>query len=153
VDPVASSNNVTGSLPNSRAIGLQVVAGVLSRADGFVLIAQRPPGSWQSGRWEFPGGKIESGESARAALDRELAEELGVQVQTAQALGQFPHHYPDRDVEISLWLVTGFTGEPRGLDGQSLRWVNPENLASCDLLEADLPMIAPLCAAMGKLAP
>jgi 8-oxo-dGTP diphosphatase len=141
-----------GSLPNSRAEALQVVAGALCRADGAVLIAQRPSGSWQAGRWEFPGGKVERGESPHSALARELAEELGVQVQAAQALGQFPHHYPDRDVEIFLWLVTGFTGEPQGLDGQSLRWVTPESLASCDLLEADLPMIAPLCAAMGKLA-
>jgi 8-oxo-dGTP diphosphatase len=123
-----------------------VVAAALVRNDGVpqVLIAQRPIGKWQSGRWEFPGGKVEAGESDRAALVRELDEELGVAVDTAQALGLFTYDYPDRSVEISLWLVTGFTGDPQGLDGQALRWVSPAGLAGCDLLEADLPMIEPL---------
>ena len=77
-------------------------------------------------------------------MHRELAEELGVAVASARELGQFAYAYPDRSVEISLWLVTEFTGEPRGLDSQALRWVRPSQLAACDLLEADLPMIAPL---------
>ena len=130
---------------------MRVVAAALVRnMDGpQVLIAQRPSGKWQAGRWEFPGGKIEDRESVRDALQRELAEELGVQVAVARELGQFAHAYPDRSVEISLWLVTEFTGEPCGLDSQALRWVHPSQLAGCDLLEADLPMIAPLRQALG----
>jgi 8-oxo-dGTP diphosphatase len=130
----------------------RVVAAALVRraANGSeeLLIAQRPPGKWQAGRWEFPGGKIEAGESAAAAAHRELAEELGVRARQLIAVGRFRHDYPDRSVEIMLWLVTAFDGEPRGLDGQALRWVGPAELAGSDLLEADLPMIEPLLAAL-----
>ena len=125
---------------------MRVVAAALVRDRGGpqVLIAQRPVGKWQAGRWEFPGGKMEADESPRQALARELREELGIEVQVALTLGQFTHAYPDRSVEIELWLVTRYTGEPQGLDGQELRWVSPDELAACDLLEADRPMIEPL---------
>jgi 8-oxo-dGTP diphosphatase len=113
-----------------------------------LLIAQRPAGKWQAGRWEFPGGKIEAGETAEAAVRRELAEELGICARQMLELRNFRHDYPDRSVDITLWLVPDFTGEPRGLDEQSLRWVTPAELHRCDLLEADLPMIEPLLAAL-----
>lgn len=109
-----------------------------------MLVAQRPPGSWREGWWEFPGGKIEPGEADEAALSRELLEEIGITVQRVVHLGSFVHEYPERTVEILLWLVPGFAGEPRGLDGQQLRWVAPAILDDCGLLEADLPMIGPL---------
>jgi 8-oxo-dGTP diphosphatase len=109
-----------------------------------ILIAQRPPGAWQAGRWEFPGGKVEPGESDEAALRRELVEELGIVVVDAAPVGAFAHTYPDRSVEIALWVVREFSGEPCGLDGQALRWLSPGELTKADLLEADLPMIAPL---------
>ena len=131
---------------------VRVVAAALVRqcADGAaqLLIAQRPPGKWQAGRWEFPGGKIEPGESAAAAAHRELAEELGVRILQLVAVGSFRHDYPDRCVEIMLWLVTRYEGVPRGLDGQALHWASPAELASCNLLEADQPMIEPLLAAL-----
>jgi 8-oxo-dGTP diphosphatase len=143
---VANLNNATGSSPiNDSAV--RVVAGAILRADGCVLIAQRPPGKWQAGRWEFPGGKIEPREEALAALERELREELAIEVTKAQPLGDFTYRYPDRSVAISLWLVSIYVGEPRGMDGQALRWVPLAQLDDCDLLEADQPMIAPLCSA------
>jgi 8-oxo-dGTP diphosphatase len=63
----------------------------------------------------------------------------------------FRHDYPDRSVDISLWLVPGFEGEPRGLDAQALRWIAPAGLQHCDLLEADLPMIEPLLDALSDV--
>jgi len=114
-----------------------------------VLIAQRPPGKWQAGRWEFPGGKIEGEESAGDAVVRELREELGVTVRAARPLGDFPHDYEDRSVHIGLWLVSAWEGEPKGLDGQALRWVPLPQLSDCDLLEADRPMLEPLRRALG----
>jgi 8-oxo-dGTP diphosphatase len=128
-----------------------VAAALLRRAEGGhteLLIAQRPPGSWQAGRWEFPGGKLEPGETVEAALHRELREELGIDVLQAEPVNVFAHTYPDRTVEIALWLVRAFSGEPQGLDGQALRWVRPAELVHCELLEADLPMIGPLCEAL-----
>ena len=65
-----------------------------------------------------------------------------------QLVRSFQHDYPDRSVDISLWLVPRFDGDPRGMDGQALRWVAPADLQHCDLLEADLPMIEPLLATL-----
>jgi 8-oxo-dGTP diphosphatase len=134
---------------------LGVVAAALLRpgANGApeVLIAQRPPGKWQAGRWEFPGGKVEAGETPQAALRREVFEELGARATQVLELQTFRHDYPDRSVEITLWLVPRFEGEVRSLDGQALRWVDPADLGRCDLLEADLPMIEPLLAALTRV--
>ena len=128
---------------------LRVVAAVLVDRQGQVLIAQRPPGKWQAGRWEFPGGKLEPGETEAAAVRRELAEELGIRVDAAERLADITHDYPDRRVAIGLWLVLRHEGEPVGLDGQALRWLAPDSLETCDLLEADLPMLPALRAALG----
>jgi 8-oxo-dGTP diphosphatase len=134
---------------------LGVVAAALLRpgANGApeVLIAQRPPGKWQAGRWEFPGGKVEAGETPEVALRREVFEELGARATHVLELQTFRHDYPDRSVEITLWLVPRFEGEVRSLDGQALRWVDPAELGHCDLLEADLPMIEPLLAALTRV--
>jgi len=120
---------------------LEVVAGALFDTEGRVLIAQRPEGKALAGRWEFPGGKIHRGEDARDGLARELREELGVEVHDAERLIRYSHAYSDRIVRLDLWLVTRWSGEPRGLDGQALKWVRPERLGFEDILEADQPMI------------
>jgi 8-oxo-dGTP diphosphatase len=121
-----------------------VVAAALYDDAGRVLIAQRPPGSHQAGRWEFPGGKVAHGESEDAALARELREELGVEVQACRPFMRLEHRYPDRHVELSLWIVERFSGSPRALDGQQLRWVAPRLLGHEDLLEADRPFVEAL---------
>ena len=121
-----------------------VVAAALYDDAGRVLIAQRPPGSHQEGRWEFPGGKVVHGESEGAALVRELREELGVEVQACRPFMRLEHRYPDRHVELSLWIVERFSGSPRALDGQHLRWVAPRLLGHEDLLEADRPFVEAL---------
>ena len=130
----------------------EVAAAVMLRGDPArpeFLLAQRPPGKVYAGYWEFPGGKVELGESPEAALIRELREELGVTVRAARPLGEFSHEYPDRKVCIGLWLVSAWEGEPQGLDGQALRWVAVTQLPGCDLLEADRPMLEPLRRAIG----
>jgi 8-oxo-dGTP diphosphatase len=121
-----------------------VVAAALYDEQGRVLIAERPPGKHMAGRWEFPGGKIEPGETEQQALARELREELGVEMVMAHPELTLSHDYPGRRVHISMWIVDRYAGVPRGLDGQGLKWVLPEQLADEDVLEADRPFIEAL---------
>ncbi len=125
------------------SVALQVVAGALLR-DDQVLIAERPAGRHLAGRWEFPGGKIANGETDAEALSRELLEELGVHIHAAVHLMTLTHEYPDRSVELRLYVVPGFDGEPQGLDGQRLKWVPVAQLGAEDILEADRPFIEAL---------
>jgi len=120
------------------------VAAALYDREGRVLIAERPAGRHQAGRWEFPGGKVAVGETERAALMRELREELGIEVSAARPFMRLRHRYPERDVELSLWIIERFAGEPEPLDGQRLKWVAPQRLAEEDLLEADRPFVEAL---------
>lgn len=106
-----------------------------------VLVAQRPVGKPLAGLWEFPGGKVEPGESDIGALQRELREELGVQLGTAYAVLELAHEYPERHVQLSVWVVKDYQGAPAGLEGQSLQWALPAALRSLPLLPADLPVV------------
>jgi 8-oxo-dGTP diphosphatase len=121
-----------------------VVAAALFDGVGRVLIAQRPAGKALAGRWEFPGGKVAAGESERHALARELREELGIEVIAARPFMRLTHAYEERDVELSLWIVERFAGEPRSLDAQALKWVAAAQLPVEDILEADRPFVAAL---------
>jgi 8-oxo-dGTP diphosphatase len=121
-----------------------VVAAALFDAEGRVLIAERPAGKHMAGRWEFPGGKVAPGETEEAALARELKEELGIEMIEARPMMRLSHRYPDREVELSLWVVGRYAGEPRALDRQRLKWVARAQLAHEDLLEADRPFVAAL---------
>jgi 8-oxo-dGTP diphosphatase len=134
-----SNNGKPGARPT-----IHVVAAALYDPQGRVLIAERPPGKHLSGRWEFPGGKIQAGETERQALARELTEELGVAMRRARPLLHVSHDYDDRRVEISLWVVEDFSGEPAGLDGQVLKWVLPDKLCDEDMLAADVPFVEAL---------
>jgi 8-oxo-dGTP diphosphatase len=121
-----------------------VVAAALFDAAGRVLIAERPAGKHMAGRWEFPGGKVAPGETEEAALARELEEELGIEMIEARPMMRLSHRYPDREVELSLWVVGRYAGEPRALDRQRLKWVERAQLGQEDLLEADRPFVAAL---------
>ena len=123
---------------------IRVVAAALFDSAGRVLIADRPAGKHMAGRWEFPGGKVAPGETDRDALVRELREELGVQVSSARHLMELAHDYPDRRVELQMWIVDGFSGVPQSLDGQRLKWVPVARLFDEDILEADRPFIEAL---------
>ena len=123
---------------------LLVVAAALYDRDGRILIAERPAGKHMAGRWEFPGGKVNAGESEADALTRELREELGIEVASSHPFMRLAHSYADRDVELSMWIVERFAGEPQGLDGQRLKWVQPARLSDEDILEADRPFVEAL---------
>lgn len=124
---------------------IHVVAAAIIDAAGRVLIAQRPSGKHLAGGWEFPGGKLEPGEERLAGLARELREELGITlVGTPRPLIRVHHSYPSRDVLLDIWVVKRYSGEPRGLDGQALRWCSQEELDAAQLLPADEPIVAAL---------
>lgn len=123
---------------------IAVVAAALFDGAGRVLIADRPLGKLMSGRWEFPGGKIAPGESEGVALARELLEELGIEFVSGRPFMALEHEYADRHIQLSMWVVDSFRGEPRGLDGQQLKWVEPARLHEEDMLEADRPFIEEL---------
>ena len=109
-----------------------------------VLIAQRPAGTHLAGGWEFPGGKLEPGEERLAGLARELQEELGIAIATPRPLIRVRHAYPSREVLLDVWIVRHYRGEPRGLDGQALRWCTRDELAEVELLPADGPIVRAL---------
>ena len=123
---------------------LRVVAAALFDAHGRVLIAERPAGKHMAGWWEFPGGKVAAGETDAAALVRELREELGVDAHVDAEVMTLTHEYPDRIVDLVLWHGRILAGEPRGLEGQQLKWVACRALGSEKLLPADEPFIAAL---------
>lgn len=125
---------------------IHVVAAVIEDTQGRVLIAQRPSGKHMAGEWEFPGGKVERGEQPQEALVRELREELGIEIGSGphRPIRRVKHSYPDRDVQIDVWMVREFQGVPRGLDAQALRWCLPRDLDHAGLLDADIPIVAAL---------
>ncbi len=128
---------------SANKLELTVAVGVLINADGLVLTAQRPAGKHMAGAWEFPGGKVDVGETVIEALSRELCEELDVRVVSAEPLLEHEHEYPDRIVKLCVFLVTEFTDnglDSIGSEGQLLRWVLPENLMKSGLLPADEPI-------------
>jgi len=104
---------------------IDVAAGLILRADGALLLADRPEGKPWSGWWELPGGKIEAGESVMQALSRELKEELDIDITHATPWVTFTHEYPSNIVRLAFCKVTGWTGEPTGMEGQRLAWIDP----------------------------
>ncbi len=121
-----------------------VAAGILCDSAGRVLIAERLGDGPFHGLWEFPGGKIGPDETARQALRRELAEELGIEVTDCAPFMNLRHEYHDRIVTIEFFLVNAWNSEPTGREGQSLRWVRRDRLAREPLLPADLPVVEAL---------
>jgi 8-oxo-dGTP diphosphatase len=120
-----------------------VVAAALIDPEGRVLIAQRPPGKSMAGLWEFPGGKIETGETPEGALIRELAEELDIQVK-APCLAPFTfasHTYDAFHLLMPLYVCRRWDGTPRPKEHAAIKWVRPRDMAAYPMPAADLPMI------------
>lgn len=120
---------------------LHIAVGVLQDPQGKILIAQRRAGTPGAGKWEFPGGKREPGESIRTTLGRELEEELGVEVAEARPMLRFHHGYSDRRVLLDVWAVSHWRGQARGCEGQKLQWCEPARLYDYDLLSANKPIV------------
>ena len=123
-----------------------VTAVALIDADGRVLLAQRPEGKSMAGLWEFPGGKVDEGETPEAALVRELKEELGLDI-TESCLAPFTfasHLYDDFHLLMPLYICRVWNGQPQGLEGQELTWVKPMRLGDYDMPPADIPLVAML---------
>jgi 8-oxo-dGTP diphosphatase len=119
-----------------------VVAALIERAGGEVLVARRKEEGERAGLWEFPGGKVEAGEGERAALARELREELGVRVQVGELYARLEHIYPDLQVELALYRARLHEQEdPRPLTAQELRWVQRRELPGLPFCEADVPLL------------
>jgi 8-oxo-dGTP diphosphatase len=121
-----------------------VVAGVLEDARGRILLARRTEGRDLAGLWEFPGGKREPGESAEAALARELQEELGIDAAIGAPLIRVPHRYPHKRLLLDVRHVASWRGTPKGHEGQALAWVPRHKLASYAMPSADRPVVAAL---------
>ena len=120
-----------------------VVAAALVDADGRVLMAQRPEGKSLAGLWEFPGGKVESGERPEETLIRELDEELGIAVKEPclAPLTFARHPYPDFHLLMPLYICRRWEGLPQSREAQALRWVRPGALRDLPMPPADLPLI------------
>lgn len=120
---------------------VHVVAGIIYGKNGQVLIAKRADHLHKGGLWEFPGGKVDEGESARQALVRELREELAIETTACQPFMEIHHDYPDKQVHLDFWKVTGFEGDPVGNEGQPIEWVATEKLMNYPFPEANQPVV------------
>ena len=122
-----------------------VSAGIIVR-NGKIFIAQRPEGKPLPNVWEFPGGKLEAGESPAEALARELAEELGIGVRECRFWQSLEHSYAERGFRVRLHFfhVTAFSGEPCPAEGQNLRWVTPAEAPELGFLPADAGVLEQL---------
>jgi len=121
-----------------------VVAAILERA-GKILICQRRPGDPHPLKWEFPGGKLEPGETPADALRRELEEELGIQASIGAEITRYPYCYPGRQpILLIFYRVTVFSGEPRNRVFERLVWDTPVRLREYDFLEGDVDFVRTL---------
>ena len=120
---------------------LQVAVGVVKNPEGKILISLRHAELHQGGLWEFPGGKIDASETAESALARELKEELNIDVTAASPLITIRHRYPDRFVQLNVFLVEQFSGEAKSLEGQPFKWVAPAELDQYKFPAANQPII------------
>ena len=126
---------------------LLVAACALIDADGRILLAQRPEGKQLAGLWEFPGGKLEAGETPEAALIRELEEELGISTKAAclAPLTFASHSYENFHLLMPLYVCRKWQGTPEPREHTALKWVRPQKLRDFPMPAADEPLIAPLC--------
>ena len=120
---------------------IHVVIGVIHNAAQQFFIAKRPPHVVMPGYWEFPGGKMEMGESQLQTLIREFHEEAGITVEQAHYLQSFTHHFSDRQVILHVWQIQHYSGIACGNEGQEIRWVDRLQLGDFDFLPSNGPLL------------
>ena len=118
---------------------IDVAVGILMKPNGDVLLGSRPEGKPYAGYWEFPGGKVEAGEAVLDALKREFAEEIGVNIISAEPWCGVEHVYPHAHVRLHFFISREWQGEPRALEGQQLAWQGQMQLSP--MLPATVPLI------------
>lgn len=119
---------------------IHVAVGVVMRG-GEMFVTKRLDHQHQGGKWEFPGGKVETGETVTDALKRELLEEIGIDVTASNELIVIEHAYPEKTVVLDVHIVNDFQGDPKGLEGQEGRWISTSELSQLDFPEANGPII------------
>lgn len=119
---------------------IDVVVGILIKPHGEILLGQRPAGKPYAGYWEFPGGKVEPGESLFAALQREFAEELGITVLSAEPWCCVEHVYPHAHVHLHFFISRDWQGVPQSLEGQTFAWQGQVDVSP--MLPATIPLLA-----------
>ena len=122
---------------------LEVVAGIVWRGDEYLAV-QRPEGARMAGWWEFPGGKVEPGESREAALVREFQEELDVTPLEFEYWRDLVHEYDEFGVRLHFFHIRSYSGELKGLEKQNMAWVDPNGPVSLDFLPADIVIVEAL---------
>jgi len=123
---------------------MHVAVAVIQDKSGRILLSRRADHAHQGGLWEFPGGKLNPGETLPQALKREIREELGIAVNSHSPLIRINHHYPDRSVLLDVHRITTFSGVPEGREGQPLVWVTPESMRDYPMPAADRPIVSAL---------
>jgi 8-oxo-dGTP diphosphatase len=118
-----------------------VAAIILHPNQSQVFITKRPSDKHKGGYWEFPGGKVEPGESVNEAIKRELFEEVGIDVETSSPFEHLPYDYPDKSLVFDFLLVSQFSGAPFGKEGQQGEWVDITDLHHYKFPEANLPVV------------
>lgn len=132
---------------------MDVVCGVIENGEGLFLACQRPEGKHLGGRWEFPGGKVDAGESPEAALVRELREELAVEVEVGEALTPVVWDYSGKKIRLLPFICAIRGGELQALEHQALRWCAPTHFGSLEWAEADIPILGEILEIMMNKKP
>ncbi len=123
---------------------IKVAAAVIVNDNGQTLLSLRKVDTHQGGKWEFPGGKFEQDETAEHALERELKEELGIDIKQTEHFLDVQYQYPEKSVHLHVLRVLSYLGEPQGLEGQLVRWVSANELGELEFPNANYPILEKL---------